>query len=267
MMFSSNTCRFVICFLSLSLSATAETLRAVQRELVEPAQEPVDLGTAGDYAILAKTGITNVKGSVVTGNIGVSPINAAAITGFDLIMDATGVFSKSAEVTGRAFASTYISPTPDGLSTAVLAMEKAYNDAAGRPESIDGNRVNFHGGLLDEVILTPGVYTFSKYVTIVGDITFDAGGDEDAVFIIQIANYLTLAANKKVILAGGAKAENIFWQVAGAVNVGAGAHMEGILLVKTAATFVTGSSLNGRILTQTFCTLQKNIITEPPTAV
>ena len=61
----------------------------------------------------------------------------------------------------------------------------------------------------------------------------------------------------------GAKAENIIWAVAGEVTVGAGAHMEGILLAKTAIKFMTGSSLNGRIFAQTAATLQKAVITQP----
>ena len=67
--------------------------------------------------------------------------------------------------------------------------------------------------------------------------------------------------NKKITLAGGAQANNIFWQVAGKVNVGTGAHMEGIFLVQTAVTFKAGSSLNGRILAQTACVLEKATIT------
>ena len=62
-------------------------------------------------------------------------------------------------------------------------------------------------------------------------------------------------------MAGGAQANNIFWQVAGKVNVGTGAHMEGIFLVQTAVTFKAGSSLNGRILAQTACVLEKATIT------
>jgi hypothetical protein len=65
-----------------------------------------------------------------------------------------------------------------------------------------------------------------------------------------------------VTLDGGVVASNIFWQVAGAVTVGAGAHMEGIILGKSAITFQTGSSLNGRILGQTMCALQMATIVE-----
>jgi hypothetical protein len=107
--------------------------------------------------------------------------------------------------------------------------------------------------------LTPGVYTFSTSVSINDDITFS--GTATDVFIIQIAGDLKhQAGDKSVLLPGGAKEENIFWQVGGAVEVGAGAHTEGVLLVKEAVTFNTGSSLNGRVLTQTAYNLQKAVI-------
>jgi hypothetical protein len=64
-------------------------------------------------------------------------------------------------------------------------------------------------------------------------------------------------------LTNGALAKNIFWQVAGHVTVGAGAHMEGILLVKTDVLLETHASMNGRVLTQTACNLQMATITEP----
>jgi hypothetical protein len=117
--------------------------------------------------------------------------------------------------------------------------------------------------------LTPGVYTFGTGVSIVGNLHFQgtgvaAGQGDSDIFIIQMTGNLVQAANYSVLLSGGALAKNIFWQVAGVVNVGAGAHMEGILLVKTSATFMTLSSLNGRILAQTACVLQVATITEPP---
>jgi hypothetical protein len=256
MMFSSTTCRFVICFLSLSLSATAETIRGAQREL----ESSVNLGDAGNYVILAKTGITNVVDSAVTGHIAVWPIDATAMTGFDFTADSSETFSTSTQVVGsRAYASSDASPTPSVLEIAVGAMEAAYDDAAGRPIS-DAARNNLKGGQLAGQTLTPGVYKFTTGVVISGDITFDGNG----VYIIQIAGTLVQAANMNMILSGGAKAENIFWQVAGAVTVGASSHMEGILLAKTAVTFITGSSLNGRVLTQTACNLQKATITQAP---
>jgi hypothetical protein len=217
------------------------------------ANATVELGTAGDYVILAKTGISTVPKSDITGDIAVSPIAGAAITGFDLIMDSLGVFSTASQVTGKVYASDYASPTPVGLTTAISDMETAYTDAAGRPNT-DKEKVNLGGGEIGSETLTPGVYTFDKDISIALDMTFS--GTSTDIFIIQTTGSLLQAANTQVILQGGAKAKNIFWQVAGQVTVGAGAHLEGVLLVKTAVTFKTGSSLDGRVLSQTACNLQ-----------
>jgi hypothetical protein len=115
--------------------------------------------------------------------------------------------------------------------------------------------------------LTPGVYTFGTGISITGDLYFNGqvnGRDNtDAVFIIQSAGTLWQASNTNVILSGGANAKNIFWQVAGAVTIMSDAHLKGILLAKTAATFVTGSSLEGRVLAQTRVDLQMATITQP----
>jgi hypothetical protein len=91
----------------------------------------VSLGTAANYVILSKSGISTVPVSAVTGNLGVSPAAATAITGFSLTADASNVFSTSPQVTGRLFAANYARPTPSNLTTAVLDMETAYTAAAG----------------------------------------------------------------------------------------------------------------------------------------
>jgi hypothetical protein len=237
----------------LLLSAAAALLNAAT------AIETVDLGTAGDYVILAKTGISTVPTSAITGDIAVSPISAAAITGFDLIMDSEGVFSTASQFTGKAYAADYASPSPVELTTAVGFMETAYTNAAGRPND-DAARINLGGGAIGGLVLTPGVYTFGVDISISLDVTF-FGTDTD-IFILQTTGSLLQAANTKVTLTGGALAKNIFWQVASLVDVGAGAHLEGVLLVKTAVTFKTGSSLLGRVLAQTACNLQMATITE-----
>jgi hypothetical protein len=136
-------------------------------------------------------------------------------------------------------------------------MQAAYTDAAGRTNP-DEARKNIKGGLLADVTLTPGIYTFGTDVKITGDIYLR--GNEDDVFIIQISGSLSQDAEKKVILVGGVQAKNVFWQVALSVTVGQGAHMEGVILGKTAVTFITGSSINGRVLTQTACALQSATI-------
>jgi hypothetical protein len=223
---------------------------------------PVDLGTAGNYVILAAAGITNVPGSVITGDIGVSPIAATAITGFSLTLDSTTEFAKSTQVVGdhKVYAADYTSPTSVHLTTAVSDMQTAYTDSQGRTQP-NAFYNNINEGEIGELELTKGVYIFSTSVTIGKSIKFS--GSATDVFIIRTSNDLTQIAGTTMILEG-VLAENIFWSVAGKVVVQAGAHMEGILLVKTSATFITGSSLNGRVLSQTAVALQKATITQKP---
>jgi hypothetical protein len=260
MMFSSNASLFVVV-----LAAACNAVTSAEGG-VEP---PVDLGTAEDFVILAKSGITTVPQSDITGDIGVSPITGESMTGFSFTMDSSGQFSTSFQIDGRAYASDYTVPTPEKLTTAVGDMQTAYTDAAGRPNE-DASRINLGGGILGGAFggqttpLTAGVYTFGSGVTIADTIYFDGNADPNSVFIIQMTGNLVQYANKDVILVNGALAKNIFWQISGNVEVGAGAHLEGILLVKTDVTFITESSLIGRVLTQTACNLQKAIIDDPP---
>ena len=219
----------------------------------------VDLGTASNYVILAKSGISTVPFSPITGNIAVYPIGSAAMTGF-VETSTDGTAATSDQVSGSLYGSDYLDPTPGLLIAAVQDMETAYTDAAGRPNP-DAARMNVKGGSLSGDTLYPGVYTFGVGVSIVDDIFFCGGPDD--VFIIQMAKDLNIASNKKVILDCGAKADNIIWQVAEAVTVGTGAHMEGNILGLTGVTFNTGSSLNGRIYAQTAVALQKATITQP----
>jgi hypothetical protein len=227
----------------------------------------VELGTAENYVILSKTGISTVPQSAITGDIAVSPIAAAALTGFSLTVNSGNTFSTSTQLVGKAYAASYTEPIPTQLTAAVGDMEAAYTNAAGRPNA-DGARINLGAGILGGVFggethpLTPGVYTFNTGITLNGAIFFN--GSATDIFIIQMAGNLLQVANTRVTLTGGALPKNIFWQVAGFVEVQVGAHLEGVILVKTAASFLTGSSLNGRILAQTACVLQSATITEPP---
>jgi hypothetical protein len=227
----------------------------------------VELGTAANYAILAKSGISTVPTSAITGDIGVSPISATAMTGFNLKLDSSNDFSTSTQVLGgKCLAASYTDKTAKDLTTTVGFMEAAYTDAAGRPNP-DAARINLGDGILggayggSSAPLTPGVYTFGSDVSFSTDVTFQ-GSDTD-IFILQITGNLKVGPNYIVTLKDGAKAKNIFWQIAGSVEIGTSAQMEGILLVKTKVTFQTGSSLNGRILTQTAANLQSATITEP----
>jgi hypothetical protein len=217
----------------------------------------VDLGSACNYVILAKSGIDTVPTSAVTGDIGVSPIAATAITGFSLVD--SGQFSTSSQVTGKCFAADYGGDTAVDLTTAVNDMEDAYTATAGRV-STNSTWDNMGNGAIGGKTLVPGVYTFTVGINISSDLTFE--GDADDVFIIQTTGVLSQAANTKVLLSGGAQAKNIFWQVASNATIGADAAMQGILLVKTNVSFETGSSLVGSILAQTAVNIQMAMITQ-----
>jgi hypothetical protein len=109
-------------------------------------------------------------------------------------------------------------------------------------------------GDLSGMTLTPGVYTFGVDISFSEDISFD--GSPDDVFIMQTTGSLLQAEGTQVILGNnGVQAKNIFWQVGGEVKVGAGSILMGVLLVKTNTLFMAGSSLDGRVFTQTSCDL------------
>ena len=213
--------------ISAANEASESTYSNVATETPSVRTAPVNLGTAGDYAILAKTGISTVPDSVITGNIGVSPIDSTAITGFSLTVDATNEFSSSTQVTGKAYAADYASPTPSNLTTAVSNMETAYTDAAGRA----ANYTELYTGDISGQTLTAGVYKWGTGVLINSDVTLNGGAND--VFIFQIAKGITQASDTKIILTGGVQAKNIFWQAAQTVSIGTGAHFEGIILGKT----------------------------------
>ncbi|KAJ1451612.1 hypothetical protein M885DRAFT_402820, partial [Pelagophyceae sp. CCMP2097] len=224
----------------------------------------VDLRTAGDFAILGKSGISTVPQSVITGDIGVSPIAATAMTGFSLVLDASGTFSKSAQVSGECYAADYAVPTPAKMTAAIGDMEYAYTDAASRTS--EPSKKNVGGGTIGGLTLAAGVYTWTVNVQFATDLTL-TGGPMD-VFILQTTGNVFAGAGVRILLVGGIPARNIFWQVAGNVAVGAAAHVEGIHQRPTETgftdvTFVTGASINGRLLAQTAVNLQKAVVTEP----
>jgi hypothetical protein len=220
----------------------------------------VNLGTSGNFAILAKAGVSTVPSSIITGNIGVSPAAATAITGFDLVLGSGAAFSKSAQVTGNVYAPDYGNPTPSNLTTAVSNMETAYTDAAGRAP----NYTELYSGNISGKTLTTGVYKWGTDVLINTNVTLNGGPND--VWIFQIAGKLTQADATHIILSGGAKAENIFWQVADTVAIGTTAHFEGIILGMKNITVGTNASVNGRLLAQTAVTLDQNMIVEPTSA-
>jgi Ice-binding-like len=218
---------------------------------------PVNLRTAGNYAILAESGISTVPPAVITGALGIYPMAASFITNFSLIADSTNVFSTSAQVTGKVYAADYAVPTPSNLLTAVGDMGLAFTDAAGRAPDV----TELGAGSIGGMTLAPGVYRWGTAVLIPTDLTLN--GSSTAVWIFQIAQTLTLSSAVRVHLTGGALAKNVFWQVAGSVELGTTSHLEGIVLSATMINLRTGASIAGRLLAQTAVTLDSSTVTQP----
>ena len=221
----------------------------------------VNLGSAGNFVILTKSGISTTGATAITGDIGVSPIAAIAITGFGLTMDVSNTFSTSALVTGKAFASDYTPPTPTAMTTAISDMQTAYVDAAGRtlPTAIELGAGNIGG-----ITLAPGLYKWGTGVTIPTDVTLSGGAND--VWIFQIAQNLIVSSGAHIVLTGGAQANNIFWQVAGQTTLGTTSVFNGNILDQTSIVLTTGARLNGRALAQTAVTLDASTVTAPASA-
>ncbi len=186
----------------------------------------VSMGSSSTIAILAGSGITSTGATNITGDMALSP--GTSVGGFP-----PGILTGTQHVN-------------DNIATqAKLDLTAAYNDAAGRTATdivtLSGNI----GGLT----LTPGLYKSTSTLAISsGDLTFDAKGNADAVFIIQIASALTTTSGRKVILSGGALASHIFWQVGSSATFGTTSVFKGTVLAMQSITFDTGASLNGRAL-------------------
>jgi hypothetical protein len=223
----------------------------------------VDLKTAGDFAVLTKTGITTTGVTLITGDMGVSPIASTAITGFSLAMDSTNTFSTSPLVVGKVYAASYTAPTPAKMTAAISDMETAYTDAAGRATP---DATELYSGNLTGKTITPGLYKWSTGVSIDASGTVTLSGGANDVWIFQISGDLTLNSGASITLLGGAQAKNIFWQVGGGtgVTLEASSAFRGIILAAKAIVFKNGATLvNGRALAQTNVTLIANTITAP----
>ena len=189
-------------------------------------QAPVNLAGASNYAILAGSSISSTGATNITGDMGLSP--GSSIGGFPpgILVGVQHINDASA-------------------NQAKLDITAAYNDAAGRTAT----DIVTLAGNLGGMTLTPGLYKSGSSIAISsGDVTFDALGNPNAVFIIQIASTLTTTSGRKVILAGGASAANIYWVVGTSATFGTTSVMKGNIIAYQAITFNTGASLDGRAL-------------------
>ena len=203
------------------------------------AQAPVALGSAAKFAVLAATTVTSSGATTIHGHLGVSPGTAVAGS-----LRVSGMIHAGGPTTAR--------PQSD--------LTTAYNDAAGRT-----NGAITVAGNLGGLTLTPGLYkSISSLEISSGDLTLDARGNTNAVFIFQMASTLTTTSGRQVILSGGAKAANIFWQVGSSATLGTLSVLKGNVLASTSITLQNGAAVEGRLLARKAAvTLDTNTITVP----
>lgn len=218
-------------------------------------QPTIDLGSTTGFVILAGSLISNVPTSAINGNIGLSPAAGSLISGFG-----------SEEITGTTYAVDNSGPAgsvPDavGLTAAKGNLTTAYNDAAGRTS----NDIVLLAGNIGGLTLTPGLYKSNGSVEISsGDLTFDAKGNANAVFIIQIASSLNTTSGRKVILSGGALASNIFWQVGTSASLGTTSVFKGTIMADQSISMGTGATIEGRLFARIAAvTLNSNTVVKP----
>jgi hypothetical protein len=236
-------------------------------------QAPIDLLTAGNFVILAQTAITDVSASVITGDIGLSATAGSSIFVSCAEMSGTSkIYAVDAAYAVTGFAACAM-PGPGANKTlvdnAVADKGTAYTEAAGRTSP---DATNLGAAEIGGQTFYPGLYKYTGASTINTDVTLDAQGDTNAVWIFQISGDLTVAAGgtvplgKKVILTNGAKASNVFWQVAASnfgATINAYATFNGVVMSSAQVIANTGAVVNGRMFAATQVTLQQNPVTQP----
>jgi hypothetical protein len=136
-------------------------------------------------------------------------------------------------------------------------MLLAFTDAAGRAPNV----TELGAGNIGGMTLPPGVYKWGTGLTIPADVTLT--GTATSVWIFQIAQDLTMSSARNIVLTGGALPQNVFWQVAGSVDLGTTAHFEGVILSQTAIVLETGASIDGRLLAQTAVSISGSAVVQP----
>jgi hypothetical protein len=227
---------------------------------------PVDLLSisTNNFAILSQAGITNSGShlSVITGNIGASPITAASMNNV-FCSEITGIiYGVDAGYVGSGAITCFAGNPPASNKTlvdnAVADMGTAYTNAAGRtPDYTELGAGNIGG-----MNLGPATYKWGTGVLIPTNVTLTGGAND--VWIFQIAQGLTVSSGVQIILAGGALPQNIFWQTFAAADIGTTSVFKGVILSQTSIAMKTGSSVDGRLLAQTAVTLDQTRVTLAP---
>jgi Ice-binding-like len=218
----------------------AAAMMAPLQALLAAGPAPVNLGSTAHFTILAGAAITTTGGGIINGDVGASPIAGSAI------------HLAAAQVHGIIYAADATGPIgsvidPTRLTAAKSDLTTAYNDAAGRTPVPSGPFLNPGAGNLGGLNLVPGLYKFTGTALLSGgDLTLTGGPDD--VWIFQVASDLQVASTMHVILAGGAQARNIFWQVGSSATIGTFAVFKGTIMADQAITLDTSSTLEGRAL-------------------
>src|ERR1700733_6327753 len=208
------------------------------------ATAPVGLGTAGSFAVLAGTTVTNTGPSSVSGDLGVSP--GTAVTGFPPGVVTNGTIHSADGVAAQAQSD----------------LTPAYNDAAGRSPT-----ANVPGFIGAGQTLAPGVYKASSSLDVGGSLILDAGGDPNAVFIFQAPSTLVTDSASSIVLTNGAQACNVFWQVGSSATLGTDSAFSGSILALTSISVDTGDNIVGRALARNgSVTLDDDVISVPSCA-
>ena len=205
----------------LLCGATTVSLIATPLVSAHSAVSSPSLGTAGYFAVLGSSTVTNTGPTNVTGDLGVSP--GTAVTGFP-----PGVMNGTIH---------------GGDSVALQAQHDAsfaYTNIAGQPCT-----GNLTGQDLGGKTLTPGVYCFASSAFLTGQLTLDGQGNPNSVFIFQMGSTLITASNASVVLINGAKVCNIFWQVGSSATLGTYTSFAGNILALASITVTTGTASNG----------------------